>query len=409
MSLTKNKPAKIHVIGIGADGWDGLSLHAQHILQNSDMIYGGERHLRFLPSTIRSEKQKKWLSPFKENFTELKSLTNQNISILATGDPLTYGIGSSLLRIFDRQHIEFIPHLSAFTLAAARMGWSLSHHNTKCLTIHGRPIENIFLHLHHDAQIILLAANKYSLGEVATYLTKNNFGQSHITVLSEMGGPKESKIELIAKQYDSELPEDLNVICIKCINSNPENEQSLCAGLPDDIFIHDGKITKQEIRAATLAALAPKHGELLWDVGAGSGSISIEWIRLGGQAIAIENQQKRLEMLAQNAANLGIPTLDIQHGKAPEILANLPKPSAIFIGGGLTSENLIENCWAALPVHGRLVANAVTIEGERILSSFWSQYGGEMKRISVERLVKVGPHHGWKPFMPVTQFRIVKK
>ncbi len=396
----------INVIGIGEDGLDGLSSAAWKLLTGVDVVIGGERHLAMLGDN--STKQIRWKSPLKDTLIDIEKLKGQQVAVLATGDPMSYGIGVTLGKHFGYENLQIVPSIGAFSLAASRMGWALSDAYTECLTLHGRALETTLLHLRNNVKLIALSANGTTPSQVAELLVQKGYGQSKITVLSHMGGPEEIHSTALAQDWGDTSCADLNVICIECVADAGVLQISKLAGLPDDAYAHDGMMTKREVRAATLALLAPQAGELLWDVGAGCGSIAIEWMRAGGKAIAIEDHPERLGLMADNALNLGTPTLKIIEGRAPETLTNLKQPDAIFIGGGLTSKGLAETCYDALPIGGRLVANAVTLQGEGKLQEMWDKWGGDMFRQSVSRLVKVGPHHGWKPFMQVTQYSVVK-
>ncbi|MTI10894.1 precorrin-6y C5,15-methyltransferase (decarboxylating) subunit CbiE [Curvivirga aplysinae] len=396
----------IKVIGIGEDGMNGLSASSRILIDQADVVIGGDRHLTMIGAT--NADQMTWRSPLKDTLADIEKLKGKQVVVLATGDPMSYGIGVTLGKHFGYDQLDIVPAVGAFALASAKMGWALTDPFTECLTLHGRPLENLSLHLRNGVKLIALSANGETPAQAAELLCLKGFSESQITVLSHMGGRDEARISNIAKEWSDEKTADLNVICIECVADDQAASLSRIAGLPDDAFSHDGKMTKREVRAATLALLAPKPGELLWDVGAGCGSIAIEWMRADGKAIAIEDNDKRLGLMADNALSLGTPTLKIIQGRAPERLDGLATPDAIFIGGGLTSEGLVEACWDALPKGGRLVANAVTLQGETKLMEMWENWGGEMSRQSVSRLTKVGPHHGWKPFMQVTQYAVTK-
>ena len=411
ISKSENSNIKpwINVIGIGDDGVSGLSSINKTILANANVIIGGERHLSMLNDDCSTAQKMLWRSPLKDTLTDIENLRGQQVVILATGDPMSYGIGVTLGKHFGYDNLLISPAVGAFSLASARMGWALTDPYTECLTLHGRALETLSFHLRNKVKLIALSANGATPSQVAELLVQKSFGQSRMTVLSHMGGSEEKQISELANNWDDIQTDDLNVVCIECVADDETLPLSRIAGLPDDAYVHDGKLTKREVRAATLALLAPQPGELLWDVGSGCGSIAIEWMRAGGKAIAIEDQDKRLGMLADNALTLGVPSLKIVKGRAPNALENLTQPDAIFIGGGLTSKGLAEACYEALPVSGRLVANAVTLQGETKLQDMWDKWGGDMSRQSVSRLVRVGPHHGWKPFMQVTQYSVVKK
>lgn len=397
------------IIGIGEDGWSGLSETARTTLQVASLIYGGARHLELLQGSsvgINCE-MKAWPSPFSKGIEELASNRGQSTVVLATGDPQWFGIGATLHRRFSAEEIEVIPHLSAFSLAASRLGWPLQHVET--ISLHGRPLDTLRGFLYPGARIIALTSNGAAPGEIADLLADEGYGASPLTVLEHLGGPQEKVTVCEAEEFTGEAAE-LNTVAIEAKPIPNTPVLSRTPGLPDSAFRHDGKMTKQEVRAVTLAKLAPIPGQLLWDIGAGSGSIGIEWLRaaMNTKAIAIEPLEKRHVFIRGNAAALGTPQLQLVEGKAPEALNDLPQPDAIFVGGGLTSTEIIKTCFEALPSGGRLVANAVTLEGEQVLAQGWKKYGGELSRLAISRADPIGGLTGWRPMMPVTQWSLVK-
>lgn len=386
----------ITVIGIGEDGWDGLSPIARSLIEQAEVLAGGARHLALVPES--KAERLTWVSPFADNIARLNDIQDRRVCVLASGDPQWFGVGVTLRRHFPE--ITTIPHPGAFSLAASRLGWALQ--DCLCLTIHGRPLESLNLHLFPGAKLLVLSEDAASPAKVAALLNAKGW-RFRLTVLEHLGGPQERIHDALDQAAD------LNTLAIELL-SGPA--LSRLAGLPDEAFTHDGQLTKREVRAVTLASLAPWSGAVLWDVGAGCGSIAIEWARAGGKAVAIEHNPKRLEMIARNAAELGVPqSLSIVAGKAPAILVaeeGLEPPDAIFIGGGLTSPGLLDRCWNALKPGGRLVANAVTVEGEAALFAWQSAQGGEMSRIAISRLGKTGRFQSWHPFMPVTHYCGIK-
>ncbi|MBL4908272.1 MAG: precorrin-6Y C5,15-methyltransferase (decarboxylating) subunit CbiT, partial [Sneathiella sp.] len=308
----------------------------------------------------------------------------------------------------DPNEMAVLPSLSAYSLAASRLGWDLSR--TCCLTLHGRPIELLTPHLIPGARILALSDNGETPKKVAQLLNNAGFGNSTLTILEHMGGPTEAMVTTTANKWADKTCKDLNTLAIDCVADENAQPLSLAAGLPDDAFHHDGQLTKQEIRSATLAALAPLPGQLLWDVGAGCGSIGIEWMRLSpfNQAIAIESRSDRLDYIEKNRLKLGVPGLKIIPGKAPDGLTGLPSPDAIFMGGGLTGLDVFETCWENLKPGGCLVANTVTLEGEAKAFSLHEKYGGTLKRLNFSRAEKIGGFTSWKPYRQVTQLKLVK-
>ncbi|WP_108819964.1 precorrin-6y C5,15-methyltransferase (decarboxylating) subunit CbiE [Pseudovibrio sp. Alg231-02] len=397
------------IIGIGEDGFNGLSETAKSALKAASLIYGGARHLEFLQdgaSNISCE-MKAWPSPLSKGIEELAVNRGQNTVVLATGDPQWFGVGATLHRQFCAEEIEVIPHLSAFALATSRLGWPLQ--NVETLSLHGRPLDTLRGFLYPGARIIALTSNGAAPGEIADLLADEGYGASTLTILEHLGGPQEKVISREAEEYSDQAAE-LNTIAIEAKPIPNTPVLSRTPGLPDSAFRHDGKMTKQEVRAVTLAKLAPIPGQLLWDIGAGSGSIGIEWLRAAKdtKALAIEPLEKRHVFIRGNAAALGTPMLQLIEGKAPEALDNLPQPNAIFVGGGLTSAGILKTCFEALPSGGRLVANAVTLEGEQVLAEGWKKYGGDLSRIAISRADPIGGLTGWRPLMPVTQWSLVK-
>lgn len=268
--------------------------------------------------------------------------------------------------------------------------------------MHGRPLEALHLHLAPGRRLLVLAEDGQSPASVARLLEKAGYGPSRLVVLEHLGGAAERIRDSVAEAWVGEAA-DLNTMAIECRAEAGARLWSAVPGLPDEAFDHDGQLTKREIRAVTLAALAPLPGQMLWDVGAGCGSIAIEWMRAGGRAAAIEPRADRVARIAANAAALGVPGLEVIRGSAPDALP-YSDPDAIFVGGGVSAPGVLDACWSALRPGGRLVANAVTAEGEAALIALHSRFGGQMVRLSVSRLAPVGGFHTWHPAMPVTQF-----
>jgi precorrin-6Y C5,15-methyltransferase (decarboxylating) len=394
------------VVGIGEDGVAGLSEAARALLASAEVLVGGERHLAMVPEDGRERLV--WPSPLQALIADIEALRGRSVCVLATGDPMAYGIGVTLGRHFAREEIVILPGVSAFSLAASRLGWNPL--DCACLTLHGRPLSLLEPAVQPGARLLILSEDGATPAAVAARLTARGFGPSALTVFEHMDGAKERSFAGRAEAWNHSRGADLNTLAVECRAGPGARVLPRLAGLPDEAFRHDGQLTKREVRAATLARLAPGPGQRLWDVGAGAGSIAIEWLRAapGGEAIAIERNRTRLAFIAENAEALGTPDLRIVEGEAPAALAELDPPDAVFLGGGVTAPGLIETAWAALPAGGRLVANAVTLEGERALSDAWERCGGDMLRLSVSRLAAIGPRHGWRPGMTVTQLAVVK-
>ncbi len=398
--------AWLNVIGIGADGLHGLSPAARALVETAEVLVGGERHLAMVPDN--GAERLIWELPLEQSLDAIRARRGKRVTVLATGDPMCFGIGATLARCFDAGEIAVIPTLSAFSLVCARLNWPFDAVET--LTLLGRPLEHLNLLLYPGARLLLLAENGATPAKVAALLKARGFGPSPMVVLEDMGGARESRIEGTAESWDAPRCKDLNTIAVECRPGAQAIIHSRVPGLPDQAFEHDGQITKREARAMTLSALAPLPGERLWDIGAGCGSVAIEWLRatLRARAVAIERKPERAAMIARNAAALGAPHLEIIAGEAPFALEGLDAPDAVFIGGGLTAPGLFEACWDALGARGRLVASAVTVEGEAVLTRHRKTLGGTLTRIAVSRLEPLGEFSAWRPSMPVTQLVSIK-
>ena len=387
----------LSVLGMGDDGPAGLSPAARTLLDAAEVVIGGARHLAMVGGTAD---KREWPSPFAGARDLIDSLRGRNVVVLASGDPMWFGIGATLTRWVSPGEMRVLPHPGAFSLAAGALGWPLQ--DCLCLTVHGRPLDALHLHLSPGRRLLVLSEDGQSPAAVARLLEKAGYGPSRLVVLEHLGGTGERIRDSVAEAWVGEAA-DLNTIAIECRAEPGARVLSPVPGLPDDAFDHDGQLTKREIRAVTLAALAPLPGQMLWDVGAGCGSIAIEWMRAGGQAVAIEPRADRCARIAANAAALGVPTLQVIRGSAPEALP-YSDPDAIFVGGGVSAPGLLDACWSSLRPGGRLVANAVTAEGEAALIALHARFGGQMTRLAVSRLAPVGGFHTWHPAMPVTQF-----
>jgi precorrin-6B C5,15-methyltransferase / cobalt-precorrin-6B C5,C15-methyltransferase len=394
------------VVGIGEDGVAGLSGAARTLIDIAEVLVGGARHLAMAPKT--GAERIVWDSPLADTIDKIAARRGQRVTVLASGDPMWYGVGAVLARRFPREEIAIVPQPSAFSLAAARLGWPLAECAT--VSLHGRPLDSLRLQLMPAHWVLALSEDGGTPAAVARLLTLLGWGPSRLTVFSHLGGPREAVVAGEARCWGERRVADLNTIAIECRAGPGARAFSRLAGLPDDAFEHDGQLTKREVRAATLAALAPLAGETLWDVGAGCGSIAIEWLRAGKgvTAVAVERNPARAAAIARNAASLGVPGLRVVVGSAPEAIASLPRPDAIFVGGGIGAPEMLPSLWAALPPGGRLVANVVTIGGELRLSDWHARHGGALRRIAVSRAEPAGAHHLWRPLANVTQLALVK-
>ncbi len=393
------------IVGIGEDGLAGLGEAARAAIDGAEIMVGGDRHLAMLGDDKRPRLT--WDNALHATVAKLAKFKGQRVCVLATGDPMSYGIGVTLCREFGAESCRVIPHQSAFSLACARLGWPLAE--VDCMTVHGRPLGRLNRHLRPDARILILSGDGNTPKEVAAALRAAGYGDSKITVLECMGGSMEKRHDGTAKAWRRKCG-DLNTIAIHCAAGPNAPRLMRSAGLPDELFQHDGQLTKRDVRAVTLAALAPAPGELLWDVGAGAGSIAIEFLRAEptARAIAIEQSSKRAGNIRANGENLGVQKLQVIEGVAPAALKGLARPDVIFIGGGVSDRKVLNACWRALPSGGRLVANAVSMEGESQLFGFMRLKGGGMKRIEISHLDAMGDLHAWRAMRPVTQYRGVK-
>ena len=395
----------LSIVGIGEDGLDGLGNAARSVIETAELLIGGERHLAMIPAR-EDQRRIGWTTPLLAQADSITDHKGRRVCVLASGDPLWFGIGATLAKRVPAEEIFVIPHAGAFSLAAARLLWPLDA--VDCLSLHGRPLDLLAAFLMPGARLLLLTENGAAPAKIAEYLARRGFGNAGLTVLEHLGGAQENILTGTAKDWSHKTCADLNVLAVE-ITDGPGLTR--LAGLDDDLYIFVGYISMREIRAVSLARLSPFPGDLLWDVGAGSGSISIEWLRADrrNRAIAIEHKDSRRSMIAQNAAALGVPQLDIRSGTVPAALDGLPAPDAIFIGGGVTTEGLIERCWQALKPGGRLVANVVTLEGEILLVQARQSHGGDLARFAVQRAEPVGRFHGWHAMMPITQWSVTKE
>ncbi|MDF1855200.1 precorrin-6y C5,15-methyltransferase (decarboxylating) subunit CbiE [Pseudooceanicola sp.] len=395
----------LHIVGIGEDGIDGLTPATRALVEAAEVIIGGDRHHRLSDSIVAERLA--WPHPFDALIDTLRGLKGRRVVVLATGDPLWFSVGARIGRAIDPGEIVYHPQLSAFQLAAARMGWSMADLET--LTVHGRPVEQMIAFIQPDARLLILTTGAETPAQIARFLTERGFGNSPMTVLSSMGGKDEARFDGLAKSWDHVVPA-FNTLAVDCVAAPDAALLPRVPGLADELFQHDGTMTKREVRAATLAKLMPMRGALLWDIGTGCGSVAVEWMRAAGyaRAIGIEPRADRRAMAAANALALGTPRLQLIDGAVPEALAGLDAPDAVFIGGGL-SRPVFEAAWTALRPLGRLVANAVTLESEAILAALHGEFGGDLVRLQIHRVDPVGPYRGWRPLMPVVQYSLVKR
>jgi len=397
----------LSIVGIGEDGIEGLSAVARGLVSGADIVFGGNRHLGLAAALIRGE-AKPWPSPFAQGIDKVLASRGRQVCVLASGDPFFYGVGSVLVGHVAPEETLVVPAPSAFSLAAARLGWALP--DTALVSVHGRALDRIRPQLHPGARVLALTSDRDGPRALARLLAETGFGDSTFTVLEALGGAKERVRTTTAAGFDLGEVAELNTVAIEVRGSAGARIIAYAPGLADSLFEHDGQITKREIRAVTLSALAPLRGELLWDIGAGSGSVAIEWMlaHTSLRAVAIEARADRAARIRRNAAYFGVPGLEVVEGRAPEALPGLDAPDAIFIGGGASENGMVDRTIAALRPGGRLVVNAVTLETEAKLIARHAAQGGTLTRIEVSRSEQIGRKTGWRSSMPVTQWAWVK-
>jgi len=389
------------VVGIGEDGVPGLGLKALVAVQNAAFIFGGERHLAMLGSNISATRQG-WAQPLSDSFRKLIELRGQKVVVLASGDPMFYGIGSSIIEHIPLDEIDILPHPSSFSYACARLGWSMQ--DVVCRSIHARPLEALAQDIVDDNRLLVLAHDGNSPARLAELLNSLGFGNSIFHILEHLGGAREKITQVSAAEIGQRSFADLSVIAIECHGDGSEIRHIAQTVLPDSAFTHDGQLTKQDIRAIVLAHLAPKYNELLWDVGAGCGSVAVEWLRLGREcrAIAIEENPARCDLIRRNGEILEVDGLEVLEATAPDGLSGLEAPHAIFIGGGFADSGVSERCWQSLRPGGRMVATAVTLETEALFQAFAAKTQARLTRINLSEVEPLGRYHIWRPALPIT-------
>jgi precorrin-6Y C5,15-methyltransferase (decarboxylating) len=399
-------PRWLTILGIGEDGVEGLTSAARRLISAAELVVGGERHLALAAGLIRGDTLA-WPKPLSAGLEAVMARRGRPVVVLASGDPFDHGVGVQLVERAPTSEILCLPAPSSVSLACARLGWARA--TVSVVSLCGGPLARLASHLQPGRRVLALSADAKTPAAVAAYLTERGFGSSRLHLLEALGGPAERLSAHLAESFDAS-PRPLNLVGLEIVATPDARVIPLASGLADDLFEHDGQITKREIRALTLSALAPRAGERLWDIGCGSGSVSIEWMLAhpANAAIAFEADPVRAARAARNAASLGVPDLRIEPGRAPDVLAGSPPPDAVFIGGGARDADVIAAAWAALRPAGRLVANAVTLETEAALTAARARYGGTLTRLSVERLEPVGRLHAFRPAMSVTQWTAVK-
>jgi precorrin-6B C5,15-methyltransferase / cobalt-precorrin-6B C5,C15-methyltransferase len=401
-----SKERWLAVVGIGEDGIDGLTPAARRLIAQAVFIVGGKRHLA-LAGPSKAETMI-WPSPIENALDAIEGRRGRSVCVLASGDPFFFGVGAMLMRRFIAEEMISVPAPSAFALAASRLGWS--EQDCALLTLHGRPLEAIIPHLQPGAHIIALSWDDATPAKLAGLLTARGMGRSKLTICEAMGGQSERIRTTEAQDFALDNVAALNTIALEVIAEHGARILPRAAGLPDEWFEHDGQITKREIRAMTLSSLGPRRGELLWDVGSGSGSVAIEWMLAdpANSAVAIELRHDRAERIARNALSFGVPGLSVVTGEAPRVFAELAPPDAVFIGGGASAPGMVERALGALASGGRLVVNAVTLETQAACVDWRARWGGELTQIAIAHAEPVGRYSGWRAAMPIVQWRFVK-
>lgn len=405
-SITAVPTADLHlvVVGIGADGWDGLTAATRAVLLSAEVVLGGPRQLALLPVADGQARQP-WPSPLRTALPDvLRQCADRRVVALASGDPMLSGIGSMVLEILGADRVTVIPHVSSVTLARSRLGWSAE--STAVVSVVGRDVHAVLRELAPERRVLVLSSDEKTPAVVATLLTARGYGPSRFVVLGDLGSGHETMVETTAEQFSGDAPR-LNIVALQLTGPLLAG---WATGLPDDAFEHDGQLTKRDLRAAALARLLPAPGQLLWDVGAGAGSVGIEWMRSHPtcRAIAVEADADRAERIGRNARTLGVPALQVIQGTAPDALSELTIPDAVFIGGGATRHGVLQRCLDALRGGGRIVVHGVTVETEALLAAAYGEHGGELTRTHIEHAAPVGSFTGWTPARAVTQWAFTK-
>jgi precorrin-6Y C5,15-methyltransferase (decarboxylating) len=394
----------LSIVGIGEDGADGLSPVARGLIEAAEIVFGGRRHLALAEKFVHGA-ARPWPSPFWRGVEDVLANRGRNVCVLASGDPFVHGVGSVLARHVDPAETVVVPAPSAFSLAAARLGWALP--DTATVSLHGRRLDLVRPHLQPGARVLALTSDQDGPAALARLLVETGFGGSRLTVLEALGGAREKIRDATAEDFDLGAVDPLNVVALEVVAGADARVLARAAGLADALFEHDGQLTRREVRAVTLSALAPCRGQLLWDIGAGAGSVAIEWMLADPsmRAVAVEARPDRAARILRNAAAFGVPGLEVVAGEAPAALdRDKPPPDAIFVGGGAGDPGVLDAAVAALASGGRMVVNAVTLETEAILIARRKAHGGELIRIAIERAEPLGTMTGWRPALPVTQW-----
>jgi precorrin-6B C5,15-methyltransferase / cobalt-precorrin-6B C5,C15-methyltransferase len=399
----------ITVVGIGADGWDGLTPQSREVVVRAEVVVGGRRHLSMLPPV--GAVLEPWPAPLLDRLPGLiERYDGRRLVVLASGDPFVSGIGTTLVSLLGAERVEVMPAVSSVALARARMRWAAE--SVEVVTVVGRDPDVVRRYLTPGRRLIVLSSDGETPAVLGELLVEAGFGSSPMSVLCNLGGDGERRRDLPASAWRGQTAATLNIVCIECRpDSWDVSWRASAPGLPDDAFEHDGQLTKRDLRASALSRLCPVPGQLLWDVGAGAGSVGIEWMRTDPRcgAVAVEADAERAERIRRNARRLGVPGLDVRHARAPEGLTGLPTPDAIFVGGGASRLGVLDLCWQALARGGRMVVHAVTLETEQCLVERYGRHGGELTRLSIEHAESIGTFTGWSPARAVVQWAATKR
>jgi precorrin-6Y C5,15-methyltransferase (decarboxylating) len=399
----------VTVVGVGADGWAGLAEPGRAAVRAAEVLLGAPRQLDLVAGHSAAE-PRAWPSPMLPALPGLLAeLAGRRVCVLASGDPMFHGVGTTLARLLGPDRLDVVPHPSSVSLACARLGWSVD--GVEVVSAVARPLARVRRLLAPGGRLVVLSADAATPAALAALLVDAGYGASALTVFAQLGGPAEHRTSGTARDWAHPPGDPLNVVGVACVADPGTPVRGEVPGLPDSAYDHDGQLTKREVRAVALAHLAPRPGEMLWDVGAGNGSVGIEWLRAHRtcRAAAVESNAERAARIRANAEVLGVPHLQLVHGRAPEALGGLPTPDAVFVGGGITGPGVLDACWAGLRPGGRLVANAVTLQAEAVLADGYARCGGELVRLAVARASPVGGFTGWRPAMPVTIWSTVKE
>ncbi|MFZ5869368.1 MAG: precorrin-6y C5,15-methyltransferase (decarboxylating) subunit CbiE [Actinomycetota bacterium] len=394
------RPPTVTVVGIGAGGWNGITDDVRRLALDARVLIGGRRHLDLVPERP-GQRRERWPTPLRDGLPRLlATLTEGPVVALASGDPLVSGIGSTLVELLGQDRVEIHPAVSSVALARAELGWPAE--SCAVVSVVGRSAALVLRELAPGRRVLVLSSDEDTPAEIARLLTDAGYGASRVHVLGDLGSDRFTRVDGTAGTWSAVSPR-LNVIGLEL---DGPLHGAWVAGLPDALFEHDGQLTKRDLRASALARLAPVPGAHLWDVGAGAGSVGIEWMRAHPtcSATAVEAHPERAARIARNAGRLGVPGLRVVHGAAPGALLGLPAPDAVFVGGGATTPGVVDACLAALRPGGRLVVHGVTLETEQLLARLYRDHGGELTRIAVESAAPIGSFTGWTPARSVTQW-----